>query len=64
MKSDNNGPTLVTHKIKNKTFAVRSFKYSAPLLWNYLPKELRQGSSHEALKKKLKTVLFLQAFNL
>ena len=64
MRSNNNGPTLVTHKIKHGTAAARSLKYSALLLWNCLPKWLRQESSHEAFNKKLKKVLFQLAFNI
>ena len=64
MRSNNNGPTLVTHKIKHENTVERSFKDPAPLLWNHLPKRLRQESSEEALKNKLKAVLFQQAFNI
>ena len=54
MRSNNNGPTPVTHMIKHETFAARSFKYSAHLLWNHLPEWLREESLHEVFKKELK----------
>ena len=46
-----------TNKIR---FGARSFKSSAPALWNDLPVALRLSPSAESFKKKLKTYLFSQ----
>ena len=64
MHSNSNGITLQRPKVKYKTFATRSFKYSAPPLWNQLPKTIREFPNLDNIKKKLKTHLFQQAFNL
>ena len=46
----------------DKSTADRAFSLSAPKLWNSLPEELRNCSSVEAFKGKLKTFLFTKYF--
>ena len=64
MHSNNNGITLPRPKVMYKIFATRSFKYSAPTLCNQLPRTIRESPNLDNFKKKLKTHLFQQAFNL
>ena len=45
------------------SFGVRAFSRAAPKLWNDLPLELKECSSLASFKSKLKTHLFLEAFN-
>ena len=45
-----------------KTRGDRSFKATAPRLWNELPLDLRSLVSIDAFKKQLKTYLFQKAF--
>ena len=49
---------------KKKTFGDRSFSYIGPKLWNTLPIELRNADSVDIFKKKLKTHMFRDYFNL
>ena len=58
----NNGNLLVRPRTKLKTFAARSFKASAPELWNNLPPKLRSLSSLLNFKNGLKTHIYQQAF--
>ena len=64
MHSNNNGITLQRPKVKYKTIATISFNYSAPTLWNQLPRIIRESPNLNHPKKKLNTQLFQQAFNL
>ena len=41
-------------KVRYKTFATRSFKYSAPTIWNQLPRTIRESPNMDSFKKKLK----------
>ena len=41
----------------------RSFKYSAPEIWNSLPLNIRQSETITSFRKKLKTYLFSIAYN-
>jgi len=45
-------------------FAERAFSYAGPAAWNRLPESLRRTSSQAAFKRKLKTFLFYDAFNI
>ena len=47
---------------EEKSTADRAFSLSAPKLWNSLPEELRNCSSVETFKGKLKTFLFTKYF--
>ena len=58
------GQKLTVPYVKNKTFATRSFSVAGPKLYNSLPKELRHNMNLEVFKNKLKTFLFVKAFNL
>ena len=56
--------TILYKPIKNmKTYGERSFEFYAPLTWNSLPREIRELDSHATFKKRLKTHLFLKAFD-
>ena len=46
-----------------KTYGARSFSCAAPLLWNSIPYDIRNSSSIDTFKRKLKTWLFGIAFN-
>ena len=49
---------------KRKLFSDRSFSTIGPKLWNDLPLELRQSSSIDIFKKKIKAHFFRNYFNL
>ena len=49
-------------RVNLKSAGERSFKFSAPTVWNDLPNELRNSISLSAFKTGLKTFLFKQAF--
>ena len=46
------------------TLGDRSFMFAAPSLWNRLPTDIRNCSSIEKFKAKLKTHFFSEAFDL
>ena len=46
-----------------KTYGPRSFSCAAPLLWNSIPYDIRNSSTIDTFKRKLKTWLFRIAFN-
>ena len=45
---------------KRKTFANRSFSVQGPIIWNSLPADIRDSTSIDIFKKKLKTHYFNQ----
>ena len=49
---------------RTATYGSRSFRVSAPTLWNVLPESMKTAPSLPIFKKLLKTYLFKQAFNL
>ena len=55
---------LVKPKRKLKTFGDRSFSYAAPDVWNNLPLFVKSSESLCIFKKRLKTHLLNQPFNL
>ena len=58
------GKPLLDHpKGKLSTLGARSFSAAAPKLWNGLPVELRQATSLDSFKSKLKTYLFKKYFD-
>ena len=58
-----NDKTILFKPLKNlKTYGERSFEFYAPLVWNSLPRELREIEIHNTFKTHLKTHLFLKAF--
>jgi hypothetical protein len=54
---------LVIPKTRLVTYGDRSFSHAAPTLWNKLPIDIRNSSSVQMFKGKLKTYLFKQAYN-
>ena len=58
------GIMLQRPEVKCKTFATRSYKYAAPVLWNQLPRSIRDSPNLDNFKEKLKTHLFQNAFKL
>ena len=48
----------------NKEIGTRSFKYSAPRLFNSLPRSMKDSGNLKVFKKKLKTFLFNECYNL
>ena len=56
MHPNNNRTTLQRPKVKYKAFSTRSFKYSAPTLWNQLPRTIRESPNLDNFKKKLKII--------
>ena len=63
LKSNDDNFTLKPNKAKLVTFGNRAFSVYGPKVWNRLPLQLRQISSHVSFKQKLKTHLFNQAYN-
>ena len=51
-------PSIVSNNGK------RAFSYAAPVVFNELPRELRNSASFELFKKDLKTLLFREAYDL
>ena len=45
-----------------KTYGGRSFSIAAPTLWNILPTTIKNSSSLDSFKRRLKTLLFNKAF--
>ena len=56
--------TVVSYpSFKSKaTLGDRAFMFAAPKLWNNLPRDIRESSSINSFKSKLKTFLFKKAF--
>ena len=53
---------LVVPKSKSKTYHDRAFSIAGPLLWNCLPPDMRDTTSIESFKSKLKTLLFRETY--
>ena len=53
---------LVQRTFNNKTYGGRAFTICAPKLWNDLPQDIRQSTSLEIFKKRLKHHMFMRAF--
>ena len=53
---------LSTKKSRLVSFGDKSFEVAAPLLWNALPKDLRDSVSIDIFKRQLKTHLFQKAY--
>ncbi len=58
-----NSNFLTEYKIKSK-YTKRAFSRCAPILWNNLPSDIRNVQSLNVFKKKLKTLLFMQAYSI
>ena len=50
--------------VGERSFADRSFSFTAPRLYNRLPSELKNLESVDSFKKHLKTYLFMRAYNI
>ncbi len=61
LRSNDTG-LLVVPRTNHKSFGDRSFAVCGPVLWNQLPQCLRQETTIEGFKSKLKTHLFKEAF--
>ena len=48
----------------NKEIGTRSFKYSAPRLFNSLPRSVKDSGNLKVFKKSLKTFLFNECYDL
>ena len=48
----------------NKEIGTRSFKYSAPRLFNSLPRSMKDSGNLNVFKKRLKTFLFSECYDL
>jgi len=59
-----NGNTLLSYpNIKPMaTLGERALVFAAPKLWNALPRTIRESTSSDTFKRKLKTHLFEKAF--
>jgi hypothetical protein len=55
--------SLVSPKFNTVTYGARAFSVASATLWNQLPHEIRDCDILSDFKVKLKTYLFLQAFN-
>ena len=55
---------LIVPKKMRKTFGDRAFAKAGPFLWNELPADIREASTVETFKSRLKTFLFKKAFYL
>ena len=54
---------MLKFPIKPKaTLGERAFVFSTPKLWNALPRLIRESTSVDTFKRKLKTRLFEKAF--
>ena len=54
---------FTTATYKNITYGGRAFSNAAPKLWNSLPLDIRESTSLETFKRKLKTHLFSRAYS-
>ena len=63
LRSSNDSTLLSYPKIKPKaTLGERAFAFAAPKLWNALLRPIRESTSVDTFKRKLKTHLFEKAF--
>ena len=49
-------------KTNSKTLGDRSFKHAAPLIWNYLPLNIRRCETVNCFKTHLKTFVLRKAY--
>ena len=54
---------LSVPRTKSVTFGQRSLAVTGPQLWNSLPIDIKMENSLDGFKRKIKTYLFQQAFN-
>ena len=53
---------LLYHRWNTVSYGQRCFQYSAPVIWNSLPNDLRSKQSLTTIRRDLKTNLFRQAY--
>ena len=53
---------LVVPAFRTTSYGRRAFSVVAPLLWNSLPRHIRDAGSLDIFKRRLKTALFIRAF--
>ena len=58
----NDGITLEVPRSRTR-YGDRAFSRCGPRIWNSLPLDIRQSTSEQIFRKKLKTFLFSQAFS-
>ena len=46
----------------NETYGKRAFSVAAPELWNNLPEDIKSANSIDDFKRKLKSFLFMRAY--
>ena len=61
LRSDNKY-LLAVPRTKCKTMGDRAFMHAAPIVWNSLPLDIRQSTTVELFKTRMKTFLFRKAF--
>ena len=62
LRSSGEYKKLIIPRVKNKTFAARSFSVVDPTWWNQLPNEIKTLDSLDVCKKHLKTHLFKEYY--
>ena len=58
------GDFIIPSATKNITCRRRSFAVTGHTLWNSLPLEIRSSSSLPMFRSRLKTFLFIEAYNI
>ena len=53
---------LVKHYFNLNSYGKRAFSVAAPELWNNLPEDIKSANSIDDFKRKLKTFLFMRAY--
>lgn len=61
---NNNIPSLIVPKKECVTYGENSFSFAGPFLWNLLPIDCKSSGSLNVFKRRLKTHIFRQAYNL
>ena len=62
LRSSGEYKKLIIPRVKNKTFATRSFSMLGPTWWNQLPNAIKTLDSLDVFKKHLKTYLFKEYY--
>ena len=62
--SASRGDFIVPPARRNTTYRQRSFAVAGPTWWNYFPLEIRNYSSMQTFRSRLKTVLFREAYSI
>ena len=63
LRSASDSRILVKPSVRTKSFGQRSFSFSAPLIWNALPREIRYIDNTPSFKRALKTHLFRKCYD-